>query len=245
MRPGPRCMRPSTGRLPRRQFLLGQHQPTCRKTATSGTSSRRSSARRPPIRPSARSASGGTAVDVWIAFAEPLTPPSAGRPRRDQRSRAAAGQRGARACTPLRQRVLYRRAAADVAMRCWSRPRRTTHRTWPRFALHGSHRPRRQRAAGAHHAQRLSLERTGENLASGVMSADAVVMGWLGSPEHCANIMNPAYSQIGVGVRGEPARCGGRLLGAGVRPPGPAGSAERGACKLARALAVIFGRRLS
>jgi uncharacterized protein YkwD len=45
---------------------------------------------------------------------------------------------------------------------------------------------------------------TGENLASGVTGADAVVMGWLGSPEHCANIMNPDYSQAGVGVAVNP-----------------------------------------
>jgi uncharacterized protein YkwD len=38
----------------------------------------------------------------------------------------------------------------------------------------------------------------GENLASGVMSADAVVAGWLQSPGHCANLMEPAYTEMGV-----------------------------------------------
>jgi uncharacterized protein YkwD len=38
----------------------------------------------------------------------------------------------------------------------------------------------------------------GENLASGVMTADEVVAGWLMSPEHCANLMAPAYREMGV-----------------------------------------------
>jgi uncharacterized protein YkwD len=44
----------------------------------------------------------------------------------------------------------------------------------------------------------------GENLASGVMRADEVVAGWLGSPEHCANLMNPLYQQMGVGFAVNP-----------------------------------------
>jgi len=38
----------------------------------------------------------------------------------------------------------------------------------------------------------------GENLASGVMTPDEVVAGWLASPEHCANLMDPAYREMGV-----------------------------------------------
>ena len=38
----------------------------------------------------------------------------------------------------------------------------------------------------------------GENLASGISSPEAVVEGWLQSPEHCANIMDPAFTQMGV-----------------------------------------------
>jgi uncharacterized protein YkwD len=39
----------------------------------------------------------------------------------------------------------------------------------------------------------------GENLASGVMTAEDAVRGWLGSPEHCANLMDPLYRHMGVG----------------------------------------------
>ena len=38
----------------------------------------------------------------------------------------------------------------------------------------------------------------GENLASGHMSAEEVVSGWLGSPEHCANLMDPLFRHMGV-----------------------------------------------
>ena len=41
---------------------------------------------------------------------------------------------------------------------------------------------------------------TGENIAYGPVSAEEVVAGWLASPDHCANIMDPRFRDIGVGV---------------------------------------------
>ena len=38
----------------------------------------------------------------------------------------------------------------------------------------------------------------GENIASGVNTAEEAVAGWLESPGHCANIMNPAFTEMGV-----------------------------------------------
>jgi uncharacterized protein YkwD len=38
----------------------------------------------------------------------------------------------------------------------------------------------------------------GENIAAGHDSASQVVQGWLASPEHCANLMNPAYRELGA-----------------------------------------------
>ncbi len=38
----------------------------------------------------------------------------------------------------------------------------------------------------------------GENIAAGQVSADVAVQGWLASPGHCANIMSPAYSEMGA-----------------------------------------------
>jgi uncharacterized protein YkwD len=38
----------------------------------------------------------------------------------------------------------------------------------------------------------------GENIAAGQMQADTAVQGWLNSPGHCANIMAPAYTEMGT-----------------------------------------------
>jgi uncharacterized protein YkwD len=62
---------------------------------------------------------------------------------------------------------------------------------------------------GSSPAQRITRggyrwSEVGENLASGVMTADEVVAGWLGSPEHCANLMDPLYRQMGVGFAVNP-----------------------------------------
>jgi uncharacterized protein YkwD len=40
---------------------------------------------------------------------------------------------------------------------------------------------------------------TGENIAFGPESAEEVVAGWLASPGHCENIMDPRFRDIGVG----------------------------------------------
>jgi uncharacterized protein YkwD len=41
---------------------------------------------------------------------------------------------------------------------------------------------------------------TGENIAFGPESAEEAVAGWLASPGHCANIMDPRFQHIGVGL---------------------------------------------
>ena len=38
----------------------------------------------------------------------------------------------------------------------------------------------------------------GENIAYGPTSADEVVQGWLDSPGHCENIMNPKFAEMGI-----------------------------------------------
>lgn len=42
----------------------------------------------------------------------------------------------------------------------------------------------------------------GENVAWGYPTPASVVTGWLGSPGHCANIMSPNFSELGVGLQG-------------------------------------------
>jgi uncharacterized protein YkwD len=46
----------------------------------------------------------------------------------------------------------------------------------------------------------------GENIASGQRTAREAVEGWLDSPGHCANIMNAAFAEMGVGYAVNPAR---------------------------------------
>jgi uncharacterized protein YkwD len=46
----------------------------------------------------------------------------------------------------------------------------------------------------------------GENIASGQRSAREAVDGWLASPGHCANIMNAAFVEMGIGYAVNPIR---------------------------------------
>lgn len=41
----------------------------------------------------------------------------------------------------------------------------------------------------------------GENIAAGYASLDAVMRGWLESPGHCANLMNPGFTEVGLAMR--------------------------------------------
>lgn len=40
--------------------------------------------------------------------------------------------------------------------------------------------------------------RIAENIAAGQNSVDAVMQGWINSPGHCANIMNPKLTEVGA-----------------------------------------------
>ncbi|MGH8771055.1 MAG: CAP domain-containing protein [Pyrinomonadaceae bacterium] len=50
--------------------------------------------------------------------------------------------------------------------------------------------------------------RIGENIASGQGSPERVVSGWLASPSHCANIMNPEFIEMGAAYAVNPEREG-------------------------------------
>lgn len=49
----------------------------------------------------------------------------------------------------------------------------------------------------------------GENIALGAPDAESVVQGWLQSPGHCANIMNPQFTEMGLAYFVEPRRQNG------------------------------------
>jgi uncharacterized protein YkwD len=59
---------------------------------------------------------------------------------------------------------------------------------------HGSDFAARITAAGFHWSF------AGENIAAGFDTPAAVVTAWMGSPDHCRNILDPSYSYIGTGV---------------------------------------------
>ena len=46
--------------------------------------------------------------------------------------------------------------------------------------------------------------RVGENIASGQRTVDEAVASWLDSPGHCANIMNPAFTEMGAAYAIDP-----------------------------------------
>lgn len=45
---------------------------------------------------------------------------------------------------------------------------------------------------------------TGENIAGGQMKPEDAVAGWIKSPEHCANLMNPAFTEMGAAFAVDP-----------------------------------------
>lgn len=45
----------------------------------------------------------------------------------------------------------------------------------------------------------------GENIAAGQRDPESVVKGWLASPGHCANLMSPDYTEVGVAFATNPA----------------------------------------
>jgi uncharacterized protein YkwD len=56
---------------------------------------------------------------------------------------------------------------------------------------------------GSDPAQRVeragySYHSTGENIAGGQMEPEDAMAGWIKSPEHCANLMNPAFTEMGA-----------------------------------------------
>jgi uncharacterized protein YkwD len=49
-----------------------------------------------------------------------------------------------------------------------------------------------------------SGQRVGENIAAGLDTASKVIAGWLASPGHCANLMNPQFSELGAAYANDP-----------------------------------------
>ena len=135
---------------------------------------------------------------VWIALAEPFNPPAVGdlgtvahrvlQLANEARSHARrCGATPYAAAPPLSADARLAQVALAYARDMAS---------WGYMAHTGRD--------GSTPAQRITRggyrwSEVGENLASGVMTAEDAVSGWLGSPEHCANLMDPLYRHMGVG----------------------------------------------
>ena len=64
--------------------------------------------------------------------------------------------------------------------------------------------PEGQRVSQRVSAQGYKWKTVGENLAGGDVTVSGVIAGWLKSPQHCQNIMSPAFSDIGVACVRQP-----------------------------------------
>lgn len=133
----------------------------------------------------------------WIVLAAPFTPPRPQDPAqvREQvlqevnRARAQArrcGEQFFAAAPPLKPHALLDGAAQAHATDM------AEHSYFSHTGRDGSQVG--QRASRADYAWR----RVGENLAAGQTTAAQAVQGWLDSPGHCANLMQPAYTEMGL-----------------------------------------------
>jgi len=137
------------------------------------------------------------AADIWLVLARPFAPPDPADPAVARRvlelineARAEARRCGRKkfpAAAPLQQADALGRAAEAHARDMANRD----------FLDHrGSDgRAPADRATRAGYAWTL----VAENVAAGQVSPEEVVGTWLASPGHCANLMDPAYTDTGIG----------------------------------------------
>lgn len=144
----------------------------------------------------------------WIVVAAPFAPP----PQADAASVAArvlalvnraraqprqCGDRSLAAVAPLVPDAALTRAAA-VHAGSMARDSYLAHE-----GRDGSSPSQRATRAG------YDWRALGENIAMGQTTPELVVQEWLKSPEHCANIMEPAFTQMGVAFGVNPSSEGG------------------------------------
>jgi uncharacterized protein YkwD len=136
--------------------------------------------------------------DVWVLVAEPFVPPS---PRDRQavsrrvleltnqaRAHARRCGRGMFAAAPplVMAPPSLERAAAEHSKDM------ADHNYFDHTGRDGSSPDQRATRQG------YKWRAVGENLASGILTPEAVVSGWVGSPHHCENLMDPRFKQMAV-----------------------------------------------
>ena len=135
--------------------------------------------------------------DAWIVLATPFTPPLAEQARElearvirlvnDARSRSRqCGDQLLAAAPPVRANTRLRSAAAAHASDM------AEHRFFSHTGSDGSLVSERAKRSG------YAWRSVGENIAAGQMQAETAMQGWLKSPSHCANLMQPSYTEMGL-----------------------------------------------
>lgn len=136
------------------------------------------------------------AAQTWIVVAAPFSPPGAAQAD-DVQSRVLAlvnearakprrcGTESFAATRPIqlsaRLQAVAAAHAADMA----------NHNYFDHAGRDGKHVEERASSGG------YRWRHIGENIAAGHTQAEAAMQDWLGSPEHCANVMSPAYTEMG------------------------------------------------
>lgn len=135
--------------------------------------------------------------DAWIVLAAPIELPVAGDESRVdaqalqlvnsmRASPQRCGRRAMPPAAPLRLSVQLN-AAADAHARDMARQHYFEHPD-----REGRTPADRVRATG------YAEIRVGENIAYGALSTDDAIAGWLRSPGHCENLMDPKFEQMGI-----------------------------------------------
>jgi uncharacterized protein YkwD len=135
--------------------------------------------------------------DLWVVFASPVSLPAASDEARVARhalelvNRARQSQQrcGTRLVPPADPLRLSAKLAAAAAQHAGD----MSQRHYFEHQDPGGHTPAdRVRATG--YAER----RVGENIAYGVLSTEDAIAGWLKSPGHCENLMDPDFQEMGI-----------------------------------------------
>ncbi len=95
--------------------------------------------------------------------------------------------------------TLHEDSRLDHAAQSWTNTMVQTHSFW-----HGTNLGGRIDAVG------YSWSAAGENVGTGYATPRQIVTAWMASPDHCRNILNPEYADVGTGV-----------LARGIAPYGP------------------------
>ena len=141
--------------------------------------------------------------EAWLVFAAPVALPAPGEERsvarqalelvnRLRRSPQRCGSRTLPAADPLRLSdplgAAAVRHARDMAQ----------HHYFEHQDRSGHTPADRVRATG------YSERRVGENIARGALSTEDAITGWLSSPGHCENLMDPEFTEMGIAYASEP-----------------------------------------